>query len=266
MALAAATQAESARAALREKLAEERRQFDLFREELQVLARQWSGKALDQSLARLKPTQEALQIKIANELRTQFPQWQLRLPPLLKLWRARLQTFLTYELTDISRTHQALFREPLHKARAHLDRTLRAFHDRLAGHVQAALGVTLTPREFNLEMREPSAPPVDVGYVDAAFSLVSLAIPMTLFRHAIERALLRKSRWEVHKNLSRLAANWRDRVTAGINELIRQAEQQALDELATLEETLAQTPSSAPRLRQIINDLEDCVSTSSMPA
>ena len=106
-------------------------------------------------------------------------------------------------------------------------------------------------------MREPSAPPVDVGYVDAAFSLVSFVIPMALFRRTIESAVLRKSRWEVQKNLSRLAADWRDRVTVGINELIRQAEQQALDELAALEQTLAQTPSNAPRLRQIIADLEN---------
>ncbi|HKW28115.1 MAG TPA: hypothetical protein VJT54_02175 [Verrucomicrobiae bacterium] len=39
----------------------ERRQFDLFREELQVLSRKWSAEALDQSLEKLKPRQEALQ-------------------------------------------------------------------------------------------------------------------------------------------------------------------------------------------------------------
>ncbi|HUB87711.1 MAG TPA: dynamin family protein, partial [Verrucomicrobiae bacterium] len=49
VALAAATQAESARQSLRDKLADERRQFDLFREELQVLSRKWSAQALNQS-------------------------------------------------------------------------------------------------------------------------------------------------------------------------------------------------------------------------
>jgi citrate lyase synthetase len=129
--------------------------------------------------------------------------------------------------------------------------------------VKAALGVSLTPREFILEVQEPSAPPVDVGFVDAAFSLVSFAIPMTPFRRWIERALLRKSRWETEKNLSRLASNWRDRVAKAISELTRQAEQQALDELAALEQTLAQTQSSAPRLRQIIADLGCCTPATS---
>jgi hypothetical protein len=102
--------------------------------------------------------------------------------------------------------------------------------------------------------------------VDAAFSLLSPVIPMSLFRPAIERSLLRKSRWETEKNLSRLASNWRDRVATGINELTRQAEQQASDELATLEQTLAQAQSSAPRLRQIIADLESCAAAATMAA
>lgn len=45
-------------------------------------------------------------------------------------------------------------------------------------------------------------------------------------------------------------------VAAGIGELTRQAEQQALDELATLEQTLARTKSDEPRLREAIGDLE----------
>jgi GTP-binding protein EngB required for normal cell division len=257
IALAAATQAESSRQALREKLADERRQFDLFRSELNVLAREWSVKALDFYLAELEPTQTALQAKITTGLREQFPHWHLRLPPLLEAWREWIGIFLKHELSEVSRTQQPIFCEPLHKARAHLTRTLRAFHDRLAGHVQSALGVTLTPREFALEVREPTAPPVDVAYAfDPAFTTIGWLIPLTVFRRLIERNLLRKARWEVEKNLSRVASDWRDRVTAAIKELTRQAEQQALDELAALEQTLAQTASKAPELKQAIDELE----------
>jgi GTP-binding protein EngB required for normal cell division len=263
VALAAATQAESSRAALREKLAEERRQSDLFREELQVLSRQWSAQALDQSLLKLKPRQEALQEQIRTELRALFPQWPSRLPPFLRTWREWLQNFLTRELTEISQTEKAMFLEPLQRAEQHLMRTLQALQHRLAGHVQAALGIALAPHDIVFEAPEPSAPPIDIGYVDAAFSLISPVIPMSVFRPMIERSLLRKSLWETKKNLSRLASNWRDRVARGISELTRQAEQQALDELAALEQMLAQTQSSAPRLRQIIADLENCARATS---
>jgi len=175
----------------------------------------------------------------------------------LEAWRGWLGVFLARELSEVSRAQQAMFCEPLHRARQHLARTLRAFHDRLAVHVKSALGVTLTPREFVLEVREPTAPPVDVAFAfDAAFTTVGWLIPMALFRRPIERVLLHKARWEVEKNLSRLAAAWRDRVAVGIEELTRQAEQQALDELAALEQTLAQVASKAPELRKAMDDLE----------
>jgi len=257
IALAAATQAESARQALRQALADERRQFDMLRSELNVLARQWSAQALDWSLAQLLPTQRELQARIATSLYEQFPRWRLRLPPLLEAWRDWLNTFLSRELGEVSHAQQAMFREPQHRARQHLARTLRAFHDRLAEHVQAALGLSLTPSEFTLEVPEPSAPPVHVAYAfDAAFSTVGNLIPLRLFRRPIERVLLRKARYEVEKNVSRLAADWRDRVAAGINELTQLAEQQALDELTALEQLATHSASKAPELKQAIGELE----------
>ena len=256
VALAAATQAESARQALGEKLGEERGQFDLLRSELNVLSREWSANALGWSLGQLHPTQAALQATTTAALREQFAHWNLRLSRMLEAWREWLGAFLKRELSEVSHSQQAMFCEPLHRARQHLTRTLQAFHDRLAEHVKAALGVSLTPREFALEVREPSAPPVDVAFAfDVAFSMVGWLIPLTVFRRPIERVLLRKAQWEVEKNVSRLAAGWRDRVAAGINELTRQAEQQALDELGALEQTLAQTASKAPELKRAIDDL-----------
>lgn len=257
VALAAATQAESARQALCERLDEERRQFGLFREEVQVLAREWSAKALNESLERLQPVQRALQAKVTNELQAQFVQWQLRLPRLLEAWRELLQLFLARELSAVSHEQRPLFCEPAQKAGAHFARTVRAFQDRLAGHVKAALDVSLSPREFNLEVREPSAPPVDVAFAfDAAFSLVGWLIPLTWFRSPIERNLLRKARYEVEKHLSRLAADWRDRVGVVITELRQQTEDAARNELEVLEQMLAQTASQAPRLCEQIAELE----------
>lgn len=257
LAHAAATQAESARTALREKLADERRQFDLFRAELNALTRQWSANALDWYLSELLSLQRDLQRKITTELRAQFQQWKMRLPPMVEAWRKWLNEFLQREMSDVSRAQQTTFCEPLHKARRHLARTLTAFQGRLAAHVNAALGVAMTPREFTLEIREPEAPPVDVAFAfDPAFTTLGWIIPLTLFRRPIERNLQRKARWEVEKNLSRLASDWRDRIAEGICELTRQAEQQALDELAALEQTLDQSASQAPELKRTMDELE----------
>jgi GTP-binding protein EngB required for normal cell division len=253
VALAAATQAEASQQALHDRLLEEREQFDALREELHLLAHDVAGQALEQSVQRLQPIQRTLQAKITAELETQFRQWRLRLPPLLDTWRAWLNDFLSRELSDVSLAQRGMFCEPLHKARKRLTRALRAFQDRLAEHVKAALGVTLTRREFALEVREPSAPPVNVSYAfDAAFATIGWLIPLALFRKPIEGVLLRKARWEAEKNLSRIAADWQTRVSAGVQELRRQAEQYALNELATLEQMLAQGQSKQPQLEQAI--------------
>lgn len=257
VALAAATQEDSARQALLESLAEERRQFDLLRAEFQVLAREWSAQALDWSLAQLLPTQQNLQSRVTEELRAQFPRWRLRLPRLLEAWREWLRAFLKRELSEVSRSQRAMFCTPLHKTQRHLKRTLDAFHHRLAGHAQRALAVALMPREFALELREPETPPVDVAFAfDVAFSTWGRLVPLTLFRGPVENALLRKARYEVEKNISRLAAQWRDRVAAGIAHLIHQAEDQAKDEIATLEQLAANSPAKAPRLKALRDDLE----------
>jgi GTP-binding protein EngB required for normal cell division len=257
VALAAATQAESARTALRDKLAEERRQFALFREELAVFTREQSAGALNQSLERLRPVQVALQAKLAEELDAQFPRWRMRLPPLLEAWRGWLNDWLRRELNEVSQTQQAIFRAPLERSQAHLTRTLQAFHARLASHVQAALGATLAPREFNLDVRQPEAPPVRVAYAfDAAFTSIGWLIPLTFFRRPIERVLRRKASWEVEKNLSRLTADWRDRVDEVILEMRQLTERAALTELQSLEQMLTQTASNAPRLRGQIAELE----------
>ena len=257
IALAAATQAESARQALREKLAEERRQFDSLREELRVMANQWPAQALEWSLDRLQPAKRELQGKVTVELQMQFARWRLRLPAFIEAYGNWLHDFLNREISRVSHSQRATFCEPLAKVRQHLARTLRAFQDRLAEHVKTALGLSLMPHEFNLEVSEPSAPPVAVGVAfDVPLDLLGYLIPMTLVRPLVERRLSHRARYEVEKNLSRLAADWRNRISVAIGELRTQAERYARDELVTLEQMLAQTNSNEPQLREAIRELE----------
>ena len=97
---------------------------------------------------------KTLQAKVTADLERRLRQWRLRLPPTLEAWRARLEDALRHELSEVSQAQRGMFCEPLHKARERWTRSLHAFQDRLAEHVTAALGVTLTWREFDLEVRE----------------------------------------------------------------------------------------------------------------
>jgi two-component sensor histidine kinase len=61
----------------------------------------------------------------------------------------------------------------------------------------------------------------------------------------------------VIKNVSRLAADWRDRVSKAITELTRETEKRAMDELTALEQMLAQTASKAPELKNSLDELQE---------
>lgn len=257
VALAAAAQTESAREALRQRLAEERSRFDLLRAELSLLPHDAAARALDDYLLKLQPTQAALQARVTSELHQRMLEWRLPLPRILETWRAWLHDWLRHELSEISQDQADLFLEPLERTRTHLHRTLQAFHDRLSGHVRSALGVSLAPREFTLQLAPPEAPPVDVAWAtEVMFSTLAWLIPTRLFRRPIEHVLARKARYEVAKNISRLAAAWRDRIQAALTRLSREAEAAARAELNDLERLLAQTPSDLPRLKEQMRRLE----------
>ncbi|MDW7979472.1 MAG: dynamin family protein [Verrucomicrobiales bacterium] len=250
IALASAAQSETARAALAEKLADERHQFDLLREELSVLAREWDAKAFEWALERLAPRRRAIEKKVADALHAQLDQWRLRLPALLDTYSEWLTNFLVEELRAVSASERATFCAPIEQVRLHLERTLRALQDRLGKHVKDALGLELAPREFQFEVREPAAPPVSVGVAfDVTLDLIGYLVPMTLFRALVHRRLVKHAQFEVRKNFSRLAAAWRERVSHAIEDLKQQAIHNAETELATLEQMLSQTKSDAPQLR-----------------
>jgi len=81
-------------------------------------------------------------------------------------------------------------------------------------------------------------------------------IPMTLFRKAIEKNLLRRARYEVEKNLSRLAADWRARIRPAMEELNRQALEYAQSELEAIQRMASQQKSALPQLQETVAELE----------
>ncbi len=256
IALASATQSESARAALEEKIEDERQQFELLREELSVLAREWDAKAFEWTLEHLHPRRRALEKKVTETLQAQFVQWQLRLPALLEVYTEWLTKFLVEELHAVSVSERAMFCAPIENVRRHLERTLRALQDRLAKHVKDALGIELAPREFQFHIHEPASPPVAVGVAfDVTLDLVGYLVPMTIFRGLVHRRLLKQAQFEVRKNMSRLAAAWRERVSNTIEDLKQQAVKHAENELVALEQMLSQSTSDTPKLRTIQAEL-----------
>ncbi len=120
----------------------------------------------------------------------------------------------------------------LFKAQASVERSVRAFVDRLAREIERALGIRFEGARFDPQVEEPAHPDVRLSPTfDTYFELLWFLIPMTVFRPLVRRHFLRRIPWEVEKNLSRVAGQWADAVGASIDVLFRAA----LAELDALE-------------------------------
>lgn len=257
IALAAESQTEQARSALRKSLATEKEVLKTFREELLVLTNEWSARALDFYLEKLRPQQESLQKELNVLLKNQFKEGQFPLVMFVKAYARWLNKFLTERLIELSRKNRGLFCEPLYKTQNYLERAIRAFRERLAQNIYDSLGIKMEIVEFRLEIVEPEEPPVDIS-TEFIFPIEILGhiIPMKVFGALVERNLMRRARYEVEKNISRLSAEWRDRVSNGMRQLTNQAVQFVENELRALEQMLDNTISQKEELTQKISELQ----------
>jgi hypothetical protein len=112
----------------------------------------------------------------------------------------------------------------LFRAQASVERSVRAFVDRLAGEIERALGIRFEGARFDPQVEEPAHPDVRLSPTfDTHFELLWFLIPMQIFRPLVRRHFLRRIPWEVEKNLSRVASQWADAVGSSIDVLFRDA-------------------------------------------
>ena len=124
----------------------------------------------------------------------------------------------------------------LFRAQASVERSVRAFQDRLAKEIERALGIRFAGARFEAQVEEPSHPDVRLSPTfDTHFELLWFLVPMVVFRPLVHRHFLRRIPWEAEKNLSRVAAQWADAVGAVIDLLSRDAADFLERELSTIE-------------------------------
>jgi len=152
----------------------------------------------------------------------------------------------------------------LFRAQASVDRSVRAFQDRLAKEIERALGMQFAGARFEAQVEEPSHPDVRLSPTfDTHFELLWFLIPMVLFRPLMYRHFLRRLPWEAEKNLSRVAAQWADAVGGVIDGLVRDASGFLDRELSTIEGLVGASGSAGARAEEIRVSLEELFSLES---
>ncbi len=266
LAQAAAEAAGRAREGLSRVLAREREDLKAVRSEVDARLRELKASVRTTAGERYHAHRAEVAERLQRALAGQSPAWKGNLAVTTRRFREWLRETLEEELSDLSGLGEQYLAGYLLQGQASLDRTVRAFRDRIARELEEALGIVFEGASFHAAIAEPTRPNIRVGRMfDISIDLLWFLIPMGLVRPLVFRHFRRRIAWEAEKNLSRLASQWADAVNASIDDLARQAAAFVTGELSTIEGLVAASRDRGPDIREAFTALAS-VERSTPPA
>jgi len=258
IALKTSEQADFDREQLRKRILDEKVNYELIREEMTLIARENAQQTRELIKNYLETSHEPqLKSKLVEILRKEMPSWKGNIGKLTQRYEEWLKENLAEELDHISKTEYKHFLGTLKKAHASLSRSLEAFRGLLNQNIERVLGVRLAKADWKIEVAEPHQPDIRIGRTFSFhFGLIWFLIPMFIFRPLFERHYLNEVPKEVFVNLSRLAAQWEDRINKAIDGMKKQALKYVQNELATIESLLSKAHGQTDEIRRTMDELK----------
>jgi GTP-binding protein EngB required for normal cell division len=259
IALKTSLQVDFDREQLRKQILDEKVNYELIREEISLIARENSLQTRELIQNYLEKFHEPrLKKKLVEMLQKELPSWKGNVGKLTQRYEDWRREVLTEEISHISKTEHQHFFGTLKKAHASLSRSLGTFRTLLNQNIERVLGLRLAEADWKIEVAEPHQPDIKAGRTfDFHFGLIWFLIPMFIFRPLFERHYLKQVPYDVVVNLSRLAAQWEDRINKAIEGMKRQALKYVQDELATIESLLSGAHGQTEKIRQTIDELKE---------
>jgi GTP-binding protein EngB required for normal cell division len=260
----AAVAAETARADLIAGLARERGDIRSVTGEIRLFCHDLKTQVRTAANDRFHAFHREVTGRLTEALRGAMPGWKGNLARATREFEGWLAEAMMEEMGAVSLHGEGHLAGFLFRAQASVDRSVRAFQDRLAKEIERALGIQFAGARFEAQVEEPSHPNVRLSPTfDTYFELLWFLIPMPVFRPLVHRHFLRRIPWEVEKNLSRVAAQWADAVGGVIDGLARDASEFLERELSTIEGLVGAPGTAGARSEQIRVALEELASLES---
>jgi GTP-binding protein EngB required for normal cell division len=260
----AAAAAETARADLIAGLARERGDIRSVTGEIRLFCHDLKTQVRTAANDRFHAFHREVTGRLTEALRGAMPGWKGNLARATREFEGWLAEAMMEEMGAVSLHGEGHLAGFLFRAQASVDRSVRAFQDRLAKEIERALGIQFAGARFEAQVEEPSHPNVRLSPTfDTYFELLWFLIPMPVFRPLVHRHFLRRIPWEVEKNLSRVAAQWADAVGGVIDGLARDASEFLERELSTIEGLVGAPGTAGARSEQIRVALEELASLES---
>ncbi len=257
IALKTSLQADMDREGLRKTILDERVNYDLVQQELSLIARENAGETRGLIMKRLEDLHLAsLNNKMVAKLAEELPSWKGNLWKLTRRYEEWLRETLSQELEQISQIEHKHFFGTLKKTHAGLTRSLGMFRNLLAQNVEKVLGVKLAEADWKIDVLEPTQPDIKTSRTfDYHFDLIWFVIPMFVFRPLIEKHYFNQISNQVMVNLSRLAAQWEERINKTIESMRKQALKYVQEELGTIEALLSRAQGQTDQIRRTMDEI-----------
>lgn len=258
IALQAAERAESDRDRLRAAVLDEQVNTALLRDELR-LARQGIDAAtrpafVDFFLAH----RHTLANRVGKALALDVQSWQGNLDQQARCYEAWLGGRITADLQGLSEQAAALGLDLIKKAETRFRRIIEAFRDRLSRNIREAMGILISPVDW--EPKTPalhSVPVVLSSTFSTHWDLLWWVLPMWLVGGVFRRHVVGRVPWEIEKNLTRLAGDWSGAVNLAVADLGGQAVDWVDAELAMLDRLLGQPQMEAVQCRAALEAVDE---------
>ncbi len=261
IALKTSLQADLDRDQLRKQILDEKVNYELVRQEITLITREYCSetRGIIQNYLE-KFHQPHLKKKMVEMLLKEMPSWKGNLSKLTSQYENWLKEAMAGEMNRISKTEHKHFFGTLKKAHAGLSRTLETFRTLLSQNIEKVLGLRLAEAEWKIGVAEPSQPDIRISRTfDFHLNLFWFLIPMFIFRRLFERHYAAQVPNIVVVNISRLGAQWEDRINKAIEEMKKQSLKYIQDELATIEALLSRTEGRTEEVRRTIEELEKII-------
>lgn len=194
--------------------------------------------------------------RLTEALREAMQGWKGNLARTTREFEAWLAGAMMEEMGAVSMYGEGHLAGFLFRAQATVERSVRAFQDRLAKEIERALGIRFEGARFEARVEEPSHPDVRISPpFDTHFELLWFLTPMPVFRPLVQRHFLQRIPWEAEKNLSRVAAQWADAVGGVIDVLSRDASEFLDRELSTIEGLIGAPASRKEEIRGALAEI-----------
>jgi GTP-binding protein EngB required for normal cell division len=182
--------------------------------------------------------------ELSRKLRAQLDDiqsaWHGGLAQLISQFEEWLRKVLRHEMSLLSRERTDDFLHPLRDAERQFVSLLQDWREQLSQRVERLCGTPLRMTQEPVEVQPPNSPDISVGRVyDHNWELPSAVIPIRLLRAFVMRRFAERIDAEVHKNLSRLTAQWEEITHTAIRTSLQKPQEQFGELLQTVRNLLS---------------------------